>query len=102
MKWVSRTFLCIILFTGLLALAKDLINPYWLPKRYRSFVRSPQFSSGVCISNKRWGVRNKKVVGFKGTADGRDYLLVDEDRYEHSQYVSKIEVDKYSKTVACR
>jgi hypothetical protein len=47
-------------------------------------------------------VNPKVIVGFKVTKLKHGYLLKDMDKYEHFQFISKIEVEKYAEVIRCR
>tara|TARA_Y100000385_G_C12591619_1_gene424946 strand:+ start:150 stop:446 length:297 start_codon:yes stop_codon:yes gene_type:complete len=79
-----------------------IFNKYWLPPEVRQYVIPPKYDAGVCLSSNRWGVNPKVVIGHKESKSRSNYLLKDHDRYQHLQYVSSFQVEKYATVVACR
>ena len=95
----------IIFLTILLGAIADsgVVSRYWLPESLRPYFINPKFKAGQCIkSPKRWGNRVKLVINFKDTKKKSGYLLKDQDQYEHFQYVSQIEVEKFAQVTSCR
>ena len=59
------------------------------------------FLAGQCLSHDHWGVQPKLVVGTKKKNNKLYYLLQDEDKYEHLQYISREVVEHQASRVPC-
>lgn len=104
-KQQKRVFIIIaaacILYLGVFGSA-PFINKYWFPKEIRKYIISNKYPQGECLRSTRWGVNPKKVIGYKEYKSHTNYLLQDQDRYEHYQQVSAFEVENYAVKTSCR
>ena len=83
--------------------ALTVVPKSWIPIEYRKYLLNPKYEAGLCVrSNKHWGVNPKVIVGFKVTKLKNGYLLKDMDKYEHYQFISKLEVETYAEVIRCR
>jgi hypothetical protein len=95
-------FLIILIFVFIGA-SLTVVPNSWIPLEYRKYFLKPKFEAGLCIkSSKHWGVNPKLIIGFKITKLKNGYLLKDLDKYEHFQFISKLEVEKYAQVISCR
>lgn len=78
------------------------VNKYILPKEFSELLVVKKFSKGQCVRSDRWGINPKKVIGYKDQNNRSYYLLKDNDRHEHLQYISQYEVNRYGKMASCR
>ena len=59
------------------------------------------FKPGQCLAYKNWGVSPKQIVGTKVKHNELFYLLKDDDKYEHMQYISRKVIDHKASRVPC-
>lgn len=97
-----KKFLWILILPIGLYLAQGLINKYWFPPNIRILFLPPKFEAGQCVAiSNIWGINPKKVVGTKSKGQEIFYLLKDDDKYEHLQYISKEVLDNKARRVPC-
>lgn len=60
-----------------------------------------KFQAGQFLATKEWGVSPKKVIGTKTKNQQLFYLLMDQDKYEHLQYISRTTIEHKAYRVPC-